>query len=100
MTCNCENCKFHNLDYDWDDDLDDEIEIEICEKGRELPLEEDFDCPDFKKYRQQKYKEIFTECDRCEFVSSCENAIESTTKWDRQRHFVKGMGYCRKNMEG
>ncbi len=32
MAHNCENCKFHDVDYEWDDELEDEIEIEVCEK--------------------------------------------------------------------
>lgn len=97
MTHNCENCKFYDVDYEWDDELEDEVEIETCEKGHELPCEKDFDCPDFKEYKSKPYKEKFSECDYCQYVSTCGNVIESTTKYDKQRHFVRGIGgYCRK----
>ncbi len=97
MAHNCENCKFHDVDYEWDDESEDEIKIEFCEKGHELPCENDFDCPDFKKYKPKPYKEEFSECDYCQYVSTCGNVIESTTKYDMQRHFVRGFGgYCRK----
>jgi len=89
MACNCKNCKFHDVDYEWDDLAEDEIEVEICEKGHEMPC--DFDCPDFKKYNPKPYKEEFSECDYCQYVASCGNVIESTTRFDKQRHFIRGV---------
>lgn len=91
----CSNCKYYDTDYEWDDLEEDEIEIATCRKGHEIPCD-DTPCSDFKKYKPRPYKEGFSECDYCEYVSSCGNVIESTTKFDKQRHFVKGMGYCQK----
>lgn len=91
----CSNCKYYNTDYEWDDLKEDEIEIATCGKGHEIPCD-DTPCSDFKKYKPTPYKEEFSECDDCQYVSSCNNTIESTTKLDKQRHFVKGMGYCQR----
>lgn len=95
MCYSCSDCKYYGIDYEWDDLEEDEIEIATCRKGHEIPCD-DIICSDFKKYKSKSYKEEFSECDYCEYVSSCENVIESTTKFDKQRHFVKGMGYCQK----
>lgn len=95
-TCySCIDCKYYDIDYEWDDLREDEIKIVTCRKGHEIPCD-DTPCSDFKKYKPKPYKEEFSECDYCEYVSSCGNVIESTTKFDKQRHFVKGMGYCQK----
>lgn len=53
-------------------------------------------CKDFKEYKPKPYIEEFSECDTCEYLSSCENVIESTLRQDMQRHFEKGRGYCQK----
>ena len=55
-----------------------------------------YPCSDFKEYKPKPYKEEFSECDSCEYVSSCGNVIESTTRLDTCRHFIKGRGYCQK----
>ena len=89
----CSDCKYYDTDYEWDDLEEDEIEIVTCRKGHEIPCD-DTPCSDFKKYKPTPYKEEFSECDGCQYVSSCNNTIESTKKFDKQRHFVKGMGYC------
>lgn len=86
----CEKCKFYDVDFVWDDECDDEEEIEICEKGHELPCENE--CKDFKRYRQRKQKEKFFECDICGNLSKCittGNLIETTTIDDTIRHFMK-----------
>lgn len=95
MCYSCADCKYYDADYEWDDLEEDEIEIATCRKGHEIPLD-DTQCSDFKKYKPKPYKEEFSECDYCQYVSSCGNVIESTTKCDKQRHFVKGTGYCQK----
>ncbi len=100
MAHNCENCKFHYVDYERDDELEDEVKIETCEKGHELPCENDFDCPDFKEYKPKPYVEKFTECDRCEHVKQCESdgyVINCTNRMDNFEHFIRGRNaYCRK----
>lgn len=96
MVCEfCSDCKYYGIDYECDDREEDEIEIATCRKGHEIPCD-DTSCADFKKYKPKPYKEEFSECDYCKYVSSCGNVIESTTKFDKQRHFVKGRGYCQK----
>lgn len=91
----CSDCKYYETDYEWDDLEEDEIEISTCRKGHEISCD-DTPCSDFKKYKPRQYKEEFSECDSCKYFSSCNNAIESTIKLDKQRHFIKGMGYCQK----
>ncbi len=91
----CTNCKYYDIDYEWDDLGEDEIGIVTCIKGHEIPYGGTA-CSDFKKYNPKPYKEEFSECDSCQYVSNCNNTIESTTKLDKQRHFVKGMGYCQR----
>lgn len=91
----CENCKYCNIDYEWDDLEEDEVKIVTCQKGHEIPCG-DIHCLDFKEYKPKSYKEEFSECDSCEYVLSCGNVIESTIKFDKQRHFTKGNGYCQK----
>lgn len=91
----CSDCKYYDIDYEWDDLEEDEIEIVTCRKGHEIPCD-DTPCSDFKKYKPRPYKEEFSECDGCQYVSNCNNTIESTTEFDKQRHFVKGRGYCQK----
>ena len=91
----CSDCKYYDIDYEWDDLEEDEIEIVTCRKGHEIPCD-DTPCLDFKKYKLKPYKEEFSECDYCEYVSNCGNVIERTTMLDKQRHFIKGRGYCQK----
>ena len=97
MNSICEECKYCDSDYEWDDDWDGEIEIEVCRKGHTIPEDNEFYCPDFEKYKPRQRKEEFSECDFCQFVSRCENVIESTTREDARRHFAKGRGYCQKD---
>lgn len=98
---NCVKCKFYDIDYEWDDDYEDEVEIETCKKGHELPCENE--CEDFKQYRERKYKEEFSMCDTCENLSKCiadGKLVEVTTQSDKSRHFVKGIIFgCRKDLE-
>lgn len=32
----CENCKYYDVDYEWDDDYEEEIEVDVCRKGHEI----------------------------------------------------------------
>lgn len=95
MEKQCENCKYYDIDYEWDDLSEDEVEIEKCIKGHDIFCGMEC-CEDFEKYKSKPYKEEFSECDTCEFLSSCGNVIESTLREDTCRHFTKGNGYCQK----
>lgn len=95
MRTQCENCKYYDIDYEWDDLSEDEVEIEKCIKGHDISFDIKH-CGDFKEYKPKPYKEEFSECDTCEFLSSCGNVIESTLREDTCRHFTKGNGYCQK----
>lgn len=49
------------------------------------------------KEMMSEYVERDTECDDCEFLFSCEDCIETTTRHDTRRHYVRGIGAkCRK----
>lgn len=86
MNYSCRDCKYCDIDYEWNDLTEDEVEIVTCWKGREIPCD-DTPCSNFKEYKSNSYKEEFSECDSCEYVSNCGNVIESTTRFDTQRHF-------------
>ncbi len=95
MAHNCENCKYSDIDYIFDEESGEEYPFYTCEKGNDVSL--DFECKDFEEYNPKPYKEEFSECDYCQYASTCGNVIESTTKYDKQIHFVRGIGgYCRK----
>lgn len=101
---NCKDCKFYDIDYEWDNETWDEVEIEKCQKSHELPLKDDFDCPDFEKYNPKPYVEKFTECDKCEYLEQCKsegNVLNNTCVADNFAHYVYGLGaYCRKGSKG
>lgn len=93
----CYDCKFCDMDYIFDEEEGDEYEIWTCNKGHDTDSEEE--CVDYKKYNEKKPKETFSECDSCKYLSECGNVIECTESWNLSRHYVKGMGYCRKDSE-
>ena len=96
MAKNCKECKFYDSDYEWDEEVEDEIKVNSCEKNREEFDDENADCECFKKFRQRKYVEKDTKCDNCEFSSYCQ-LIECTTIQDTRRHFIGGFGdFCKK----
>ena len=95
MNKQCENCKYCDVDYEWDDLSEDEVEIEICGKGHDISRDMEY-CEDFREYKPKPYKEEFSECDTCKYLSSCGNVIERTLRQDMCRHFEKGRGYCQK----
>lgn len=96
---NCYSCKFYDTDYEFDGE--DEYEIGICEAGHDEYLESEDECPYFKKYRQRKYVEKDTECDKCEYLSECmENGgcIDCTNIRDTRTHVMCGMENCKKRV--
>lgn len=96
---NCYSCKFYDTDYEFDGE--DEYEIGICEAGHDEYLESEDECPYFKKYRQRKYVEKDTECDKCEYLSECmENGgyIDCTNLRDTRTHVMCGMENCKKRV--
>lgn len=103
MSYNCKNCKFHDVNYEWDDVLEDEVEIKVCRKEHRLFLHMPFKCPYFEKYIPKPYVEQFTKCDKCAHVKQCENdghVINCTSKMDNYEHFIRGRNaYCRKENE-
>lgn len=103
MALNCENCKYHNISYEWDDSMGDEAESECCSKGHNFFLKFPIRCPHFKKYIPKPYVEKDTECDKCQYVQWCaENGyvINSTTGFDTREHFIHGRSCkCRKEDE-
>lgn len=100
----CENCRYYDVDYEWDDDYGEEIEIDVCRKGHEIDFALKNICPDFKEYKPRRYVERDTKCDKCEFLSECEEngyVLNRTVEMDNRQHFIPGMGAnCKKEMGG
>lgn len=96
----CYDCKFYDVDYEYDDEDENEYEVGSCEAGHNEYLDSDEDCPYFKKYRQRKYVEKDTDCDKCEFLEQCKNdgyVINCTSFEDSREHYMRGLGSnCRK----
>lgn len=103
MAHNCENCKFYDAGYEWNDESEDEVEIEVCQKGHRFLLHLPFKCPYFKEYEPEPYVEQFTECDKCEYLTECkkEGRLIDCTRWmDNFEHFTSGVNaYCRRRIE-
>lgn len=95
----CENCKFSDMDYIWDEETGEEYPLITCQKGNDVSC--DFECKDFKEYKPKPYKEEDTECDKCEYLSQCKNAgncIDCTTGLDTRSHYIIGRGVkCEKH---
>ena len=103
MTVNCENCIYYDVDYEYDDDCDEEIEICICRKGHEIDFGLKNICPDFKEYKPIQYIEQDTKCDKCEYLSECEEngyVLNCTIEMDNRQHFIPGRGANCKKMGG
>lgn len=100
----CENCKYYDVDYEWDDDYEEEIEVDVCRKGHEIDFVLKNICPDFKKCKPMKYIEKDTECDNCEFLKECKEngcVFNVLTGMDTREHFIPGLRLsCRKIMGG
>lgn len=91
MATNCENCKFYDVDYAWDDDCEDEVEEESCTKGYCGQLYDDeSECPYFEKQKQYKYVEDPSKCDHCKLRAKC-NLINITTLEDATRHYMPAL---------
>lgn len=96
---NCYSCKFYDTDYEFDGE--DEYEIGICEAGHNEYLDSDEECPYYKRYRERKYVEEDTECDKCEYLSECMGNgeyIDCTTMEDTGIHVMCSMENCRKRI--
>lgn len=98
MAHNCENCKYSDIDYIFDEELGEEYPIYSCEKGNDVSI--DFECKDFEEYKSEPYVEKFTECDKCGYLLKCKSEGEvtsCTSVMDNYEHFTKRAGtYCRK----
>ena len=97
--CKCQKCEHYDMDYVWDGE--DEWPIDICEAGYDEYLDADEECPYYKRYRERKYVEEDTECNKCEYLSECiENGeyIDCTTMEDTGIHVMCSMENCRKRM--
>ena len=95
MNC-CENCKYSDLDYIFDDEIGEEYPLYTCQKGNDVSL--DFECKDFKEYKPKSYKEEDTKCDMCKHLNDCKNkgmVLRSTTSYDTREHYVASrQAYC------
>lgn len=100
MSNRCSECKFHDWDVEWNDEIEDEAVISICRIGHEQYLESEEKCPFFKKFKSKPYVEQDTDCDKCEFLHKCiaeGNVLESTTTEDMRQHYIGGIR-CKRTM--
>lgn len=100
----CENCRYYDVDYEWDDDYEEEIEICVCRKKHEVDFPLKNICEDFKECKPMKYIEKDTECDNCELLNECKENLyvfNVSTALDSREHFIPGLRLsCRKIMGG
>ena len=93
MAYNCEKCKYSDVDYMWDEEIEEEYPVYTCEKGYDTEI--DCVCEDFKEYKPRKYKERYTKCDKCkhlkECIKKCE-VIDCTREEDTRQHYIVGRG--------
>ncbi len=96
----CEKCQYYDFYYEWDDDYEEEIKIDICRNGHDIDFVLKNICQDFKKYSPRRYVERDTKCDKCEFLSDCmehSEVINCTTELDSKQHYIIGFGSnCKK----
>lgn len=55
-------------------------------------LEMDYGMQILEKTDKNEYVERDTECDKCEYLFSCDDCIEVTRDMDTRRHYVRGLG--------
>ena len=87
MARQCYECKFCDIDYDWDEEFGDEYEILSCSENRPEVSDYSADCDFFKNRRTRKRKEQSNKCDDCPNVEVC-GCIESTELGDTKRHYI------------
>lgn len=93
----CKNCFYSDVDYVWNDLIEDEERVEYCSRGHRLKFLLGCGCKHFKKYKEKPYIEEFTECDKCEYLSSCHSTINITLLNDNYTHRMRDWsGYCEK----
>lgn len=93
----CKKCEHIGCDCVWDDEIGEDEIIYSCLKHHDIEFENESDCPYFKEFKEKKYKEKDTKCDKCGRLQYCvENGIliDCTTELDNKRHFIYGIGGC------
>ena len=92
----CNDCKHFNEDYEWDEDVGDEILVYSCDKNvKKSDVNAVLECEFFEKAVFTKYKEQDTKCDSCSYLKDCNKTVDITTVYDTRRHFVPGpYGQC------
>lgn len=101
MANRCAQCKFYDRDFEWNDEIDDEVLIETCIKDHNEYLCSDETCPFFKVFKARPYIEKDTNCDKCEFIHECieeGNVIDVTRFDDERKHYIGGIGSACKRM--
>lgn len=87
----CENCKYSDVDYIWDNELWDEYPIWTCTKGCEI--DKDFECEQYEESKPKTYIEQDTECDKCYKLNECIDKgylLNATVEMDARQHYIKG----------
>lgn len=97
----CEDCKFHDIEYMWDEDdeYEEEYPFITCEKGMDEYIGSDEDCPYFHEIKRRKHAEKDTECDKCELLHECikeGNVMDMTELTDVRQHYIGGRLTCKK----
>lgn len=86
MSNRCNDCKFHDWDYEWD---------EVDEEGHNEYVDSREECPFFQKFVKEPYVEKYTKCDKCKLLEECKEEgrlIEVTTEQDSSQHYIMGRG--------
>lgn len=94
----CDDCKFCDQDYIFDEDEGEEYPLFTCEKGQDEYISSDEDCPFFVKYSLKKHVEEETKCDKCKFLKECilnGNVIDASELGDEQSHLVGALETCK-----
>lgn len=94
----CDDCKFCDQDYIFDEDEGEEYPLFTCEKGQDDYMISDEDCPFFVKYSLKKHVEEDTKCDKCKFLKECilnGNVIDVSEFGDEQSHWVGALETCK-----
>lgn len=95
MSNRCNDCKFHDWDYEWDEVDEGEYPVRICEEGHNEYVDSREECPFFQKFVKKPYVEKYTKCDKCKLLEECKEEgrlIEVTTEQDSSQHYIMGCG--------
>lgn len=88
-------------DFEWDDEIDDEVMVETCTRGHDEYIDSDEKCPFFKKFKVRPCIEKDADCDKCKFIHECiedGNVLDVTRFEDERKHYIRWIGFTCKRM--